>query len=684
MNYLPPLPTVAAVEETLRRPVESLPVLPTTAARLLKIGPDGDASIRDLARVVETDPAISAKVLQLVNSAAFAQPEPVGSLGKAVVILGFSRVRTLALGVALHENLGGTKGVGGASGLDLPHFWQHSLAVASLARSLAEEIGYDDPDAAYAAGLLHDIGKLVLAFESALPYGAFLERMEGLGQALPDSEREWIGMGHDELGGFLAARWGLPEVLVTALRFHHHHLDELPLAPEQATLVAIVALADFLAWNHGMGSIARPLAPLLPTWVDRRLDPERLALRALVARMDGEVREVGAFYGFTFPGAEILRENLIRANLHMARLSGGMAAGFDPPTIPDALETLPAPPASDPEQAPHSQPPLESLLAPHRSLNPGKVVHMTLEAIWRDFGFVDICFFRMDRPRRVLVGVHCLHQGRETGDLVDREISITSRSQALLTCLRTRRPAMLKSEENEDKALLQTLGVVALGLVPVPSGSQVRGVIAIPFADEPDAWTQQELDALSPVAAELGRAMRKARAVAGMRYRAKLDGLTGLFNRTAIDGLYRKAVVEAQYSGAPLAVAMVDIDHFKRFNDTHGHAAGDTVLKIVARFLIKVSRATTLVGRYGGEEFLVVMPGVGAIQGKSLCDRMRMVVERAGVLLEKRFPGTSLTISIGCAVKETGASASEELIRQADVALYEAKNQGRNRVVVKN
>ncbi|MBU1512404.1 GGDEF domain-containing protein, partial [Myxococcota bacterium] len=139
------------------------------------------------------------------------------------------------------------------------------------------------------------------------------------------------------------------------------------------------------------------------------------------------------------------------------------------------------------------------------------------------------------------------------------------------------------------------------------------------------------------------------------------------------------AVPSAQDAARPLSVIMADIDHFKRVNDTYGHLMGDQVLKQVATILSSVLRAGDAVIRYGGEEFLIVLPGVSAERALAIAERARKTIEAT----EFRFHEISFhtTISMGVAQLRPGESR-EDLIKRADEALYEAKHAGRNRSVV--
>ncbi|MEM0955176.1 MAG: GGDEF domain-containing protein [Pseudomonadota bacterium] len=151
---------------------------------------------------------------------------------------------------------------------------------------------------------------------------------------------------------------------------------------------------------------------------------------------------------------------------------------------------------------------------------------------------------------------------------------------------------------------------------------------------------------------------------------ALVDPLTQLSNRRKLEVVIENMLPMAERMGEPFCVAMLDLDHFKTYNDTHGHDAGDTQLVEVAAVLSAHSRQEDLVVRYGGEEFMIVLPRTGLAQATSIAERIRNAIKTQ----------SDLTVSIGLA-QYTNARQFDELVRQADKALYAAKRQGRDSVV---
>ncbi|HEU5283751.1 MAG TPA: GGDEF domain-containing protein [Burkholderiales bacterium] len=161
---------------------------------------------------------------------------------------------------------------------------------------------------------------------------------------------------------------------------------------------------------------------------------------------------------------------------------------------------------------------------------------------------------------------------------------------------------------------------------------------------------------------------------------AKTDLLTGMYNRRWMEETFPRQIARSRRSSQPLALLMADIDHFKRLNDRHGHTTGDQVLKAVAQKLSETLRPTDLNVRYGGEEFVALLPGAGADSATAAAERLRRAIEQADYSAIDPAARLKVTVSIGVAVLRNG-DALEHLIERADAALYRAKAAGRNRVV---
>jgi diguanylate cyclase (GGDEF)-like protein len=166
-----------------------------------------------------------------------------------------------------------------------------------------------------------------------------------------------------------------------------------------------------------------------------------------------------------------------------------------------------------------------------------------------------------------------------------------------------------------------------------------------------------------------------------LRLLSTRDRFTGLLNRAVFNEQLDREVAFARREDGRFAVAMIDIDHFKKFNDTYGHAGGDEALRSVAMTLRESCRATDVVARYGGEEFALVLPGVMSGRAADLLERIRRVLAVKPIHLPNRSKPVSLTVSIGVALWPDDGQNAAEILQCADQRLYQAKSQGRDRVV---
>ncbi|OGI54573.1 MAG: hypothetical protein A3D32_00345 [Candidatus Muproteobacteria bacterium RIFCSPHIGHO2_02_FULL_60_13] len=163
------------------------------------------------------------------------------------------------------------------------------------------------------------------------------------------------------------------------------------------------------------------------------------------------------------------------------------------------------------------------------------------------------------------------------------------------------------------------------------------------------------------------------------------DPLTGIYNRRYLERRLADEIARANRYGMPLSVLLTDIDHFKRVNDIYGHQVGDLVLEGMAQLIVNTLRTTDIVARYGGEEIMVIAPSTPVKTAIDLAERLRKVVENATfevpVELDRDISALGVTVSIGVACFSQHTKDMQDLIQNADKALYRAKSEGRNRVV---
>jgi HD-like signal output (HDOD) protein len=233
--------------------ITDLPTLPTIYTKVNELIQSERASADEIAMVIESDQAISVKILRLVNSSFFGFSRKITKVQQAVVLLGFNTVRNAVLSISVFDSLKSN----GESQFDRRAFWKHSIATGVIATSVGRNLGLSQTDEAFPAGVLHDLGKLFL--DSYLPqyFNRILKVTQEKGIFIRQAERDVIGICHTELGEYLMERWKLPHVLVEAVALHHSPT----IIRSNPQLVALTHIGDALARRLGIGSGGDPLVP---------------------------------------------------------------------------------------------------------------------------------------------------------------------------------------------------------------------------------------------------------------------------------------------------------------------------------------------------------------------------------------------------------------------------------------
>jgi diguanylate cyclase (GGDEF)-like protein len=247
----------------------------------------------------------------------------------------------------------------------------------------------------------------------------------------------------------------------------------------------------------------------------------------------------------------------------------------------------------------------------------------------------------------------------------------------------------------EDAVLLNNLKSETMKM-PVlfrgdPIGKGAGSLLAVPLrikdvplgglclvGREKGAFTSRHRHMLEILGKQASYVMDNARMYKQMKEMADTDGLTGLFNHRRFQEMLDRELTRAERKGSEVSLILLDIDLFKKLNDTNGHPAGDSVLRAVSGILRSETRQMDIAARYGGEEFAVVLPDAGLKETMKIAERVRAEVEEARIPHEKRFLETTVSVGFSCFPVE--AKTKEDLIQKADKALYAAKKGGRNRV----
>ncbi|MBN2288479.1 MAG: sensor domain-containing diguanylate cyclase [Candidatus Glassbacteria bacterium] len=213
--------------------------------------------------------------------------------------------------------------------------------------------------------------------------------------------------------------------------------------------------------------------------------------------------------------------------------------------------------------------------------------------------------------------------------------------------------------------------------VPIMHKGEVLGVLNCTDKAGGGVFTGDDLEFMITLASQAAVAIVNARMMDHIRELADHDDLTGLYNhRYLIDRLAAETERVDRYQTKPLSLVIIDIDHFKKVNDTYGHQAGNEVLKKLAETLVKATRRVDVICRYGGEEFVILLPEITSSKARSYMERVRKNVEKLRVTLDSTV--ISITVSAGIADYPVSCADADKLIGCADRALYRAKSEGRN------
>ena len=221
-----------------------------------------------------------------------------------------------------------------------------------------------------------------------------------------------------------------------------------------------------------------------------------------------------------------------------------------------------------------------------------------------------------------------------------------------------------------------------IGLFPLISENKLLGCIVTKSTD--NFLSEKEIEYLEQLSLQAATTINRANVYAEILKHATLDALTGFYNRRQLDERIKQEVSSARRQKHDLCAIMTDIDFFKSVNDTYGHSVGDIVLKTVSKVIKSQLRDYDIAGRYGGEEFVILLPNTKQEEAKMVAERLRSAVENKKIDISKLVPekeNINVTISLGVAQYKSG-DYEKILTQNADKALYKAKETGRNKVVI--
>jgi len=248
---MPPTPATLGVNEVVKMAlgrIGEIATLPEITARIIAVVDDPRSTARDLHQIIKNDPALATKILKVVNSAFYGLPGQVSDLDRAIILLGLSSVKNIAISASISRLFTTDKLSDGFSARDL---WKHSVAVGVVTRQMCSLIGKRAfAEEAFLAGLIHDMGLLVQRQAFPEQLAEVIQNVIRSDRAICEVEQEFVGADHQALGAALAAKWKFPRMLQTVLGYHHN-VDALD--NQYRLLPTIVYLADTFCCREGIG-----------------------------------------------------------------------------------------------------------------------------------------------------------------------------------------------------------------------------------------------------------------------------------------------------------------------------------------------------------------------------------------------------------------------------------------------
>jgi len=596
------------------------------ALKLIELLGRDDVALPEIVRLVQQDPALTGRILKLANSAAFARPRPAVSISTDILMMiGLPALRQLVLAFALID---GHRG-GPCRAFDYAAFWSQSVARGAAAQTFGGGSRIAPPAELFTLGLVADIGRLALASLEPARFADLLAKFGADEAALIEGERAAFGFDHRELSVAMLRDWGFPALFLDAVTLAMQDAE-----PQSAANARLLRLALLLR-------LAEALSRL--TALDDAARRQRLeALARLARRLDITAQDFLALADDSLQAWQEWGELLGTPTLTLTPFSVLEMAADEASAETRSEEKLRVLVVDDDSA-------LRRLLE-HLLGQQGFAVHTATDG---RHGFAEALAWHPD------IVITDILMPNKDGIELTRKLRASELGQALYIIV-------LTILDDEDK-LAEAFAAGADDYIPKPL--KPRTLLARVSAGSRIVRLQK---ALAQRNLELSAALRRA------EMNALTDALTGLPNRRYIVERMEQECAAAERSDRRLSLLMLDIDHFKRINDTHGHAAGDAVLVEIARRIEQTKRLSDVAARFGGEEFVILAVDTPLDAANRLAERLRAAI--AATPIEANGLRLDVTVSIGVAEKAVDCNNLDILLKAADGALYRAKAGGRNRV----
>jgi len=652
--------------------LKSSGTLPSPAGvgiKILEITRTDEFSADDMGQAIMSDSSLTGRILELANSADRAGQEPITTVSAAIMRLGATTVRNLALAFSVISE----RDDGSCKAFNYPLYWSGSLARAVAAKALAQHVPGVSSEEGYVAGLLAEVGVLALATVHSEPYAKVL--LETRGQPMSvvlAAENATFDIDHATICYCMMLDWGLPDAFAGAVE--SFNLERL----SKEGAAEVNSLSDLLRFADALSSAMLFTATTPPRRINEVGEQIEL-LQKVLDYSDADLdRLIGQIAGEWSRWGE--RLDISTCDVSFSSIKEATARGREAFKKEVALQTgggircesVVADTIVTTAEAVEDGRALGTERIKILAIDDDPVALRLLVATLRKQGF-DVTFAKNgSEAMRIAM--------REGPDIIVADHEMPEMSGLELT------RALRRSKRGSS------MYIVLL------TGAEAEDLLVTAFQSGVDDFVQKPFDARFLVAR-----LRAGMRIVGLQRRVEEDRRTILrqlaeknnFNRrlkmlSLTDLLTevpnrRHAMerVESEWksaarSGTQFAVVMVDVDHFKAVNDNYGHDVGDRVLKSTAQAISSTLRGEDQVARFGGEEFLIIVRGAVLEEVRILAERVRLVVE--GNIVEAEGYRGRVTVSLGVASFDQGFTGVSEMMKAADEAVYQAKNLGRNQV----
>ncbi len=227
--------------------ISGLPTLPTVISKMIELVDNPRTNTATLAKLISHDQSLTARLLKLANSAYYGFAREISTVDTAIVVMGYSAVKEMGLSLSVFDAF---KNIGSITNFDINRYWEHSVAVGVAARFLARRYGVAEPGEMFVAGLLHDIGKMILLQYMQEDFNTVIDTMNSENISYVEAEKKVLEITHGEIGYIIARRWHLPERIVSCIHCHHNPEGSQKYSHESA----IIDLADFICHRVNLGN----------------------------------------------------------------------------------------------------------------------------------------------------------------------------------------------------------------------------------------------------------------------------------------------------------------------------------------------------------------------------------------------------------------------------------------------